>query len=177
MRGASKSLWANGRLLLSRDAAIPRKVYINATFQTLTTPNRSLSPCGHRFQSTITEKSDRQTSKNTSSALTTSSVKDVPSITSEIPAPDNEESLSQDEKAAKPTFKPRKVYIAIGSNMGDRIDWLEKALRAMPSKGIKVLRASSLWETEPMYVTDQGKFLNGVVEVFHINSSLTTAAN
>lgn len=31
--------------------------------------------------------------------------------------------------------------------------------------GIKILRTSSLWETDPMYVLEQDKFLNGVCEV------------
>ncbi|KAJ3497633.1 hypothetical protein NLG97_g1749 [Lecanicillium saksenae] len=35
----------------------------------------------------------------------------------------------------------------------------------MDKRGIKVTRTSSLWETEPMYVTDQDRFLNGVAEV------------
>jgi 2-amino-4-hydroxy-6-hydroxymethyldihydropteridine diphosphokinase/dihydropteroate synthase len=35
----------------------------------------------------------------------------------------------------------------------------------MTSRGINVLRTSSLWETEPMYVLDQNNFLNGVCEV------------
>ena len=59
----------------------------------------------------------------------------------------------------------KRAYIALGSNMGDRIGWIEKACRAMDSRGIRVLRTSSLWETEPMYVLAQDKFANGVCEV------------
>ena len=62
----------------------------------------------------------------------------------------------------------RKAYIAIGSNIGNRVDWIEKALAQLKLTDgrIDVKRVSSLWETEPMYVTDQEKFLNGVIEVF-----------
>jgi 2-amino-4-hydroxy-6-hydroxymethyldihydropteridine diphosphokinase/dihydropteroate synthase len=55
----------------------------------------------------------------------------------------------------------------VGSNIGNRVRWIEKALTEMRSAGIKVKRTSSLWETEPMYVTEQDRFLNGVIEVIH----------
>jgi 2-amino-4-hydroxy-6-hydroxymethyldihydropteridine diphosphokinase/dihydropteroate synthase len=57
------------------------------------------------------------------------------------------------------------AYIALGSNLGDRIGWIEKACDQMTARGIKVKRTSSLWETEPMYVLDQNNFVNGVCEV------------
>ncbi|KAK0744167.1 putative multifunctional folic acid synthesis protein [Schizothecium vesticola] len=59
----------------------------------------------------------------------------------------------------------RTAYIALGSNMGDRIAWIEKACNEMDARGITVKRTSSLWETEPMYVLDQDRFVNGVCEV------------
>lgn len=59
----------------------------------------------------------------------------------------------------------RTAYIALGSNMGDRIGWIEKACKEMDARGIKVKRTSSLWETEPMYVLDQDRFVNGACEV------------
>ena len=49
--------------------------------------------------------------------------------------------------------------------MGDRVAEIERACSEMDRRGIKVTRTSSLWETEPMYVTDQDRFLNGVCEV------------
>ncbi|EFX06113.1 folic acid synthesis protein [Grosmannia clavigera kw1407] len=58
-----------------------------------------------------------------------------------------------------------KAYIALGSNMGDRIGWIEKACTEMDRRGLRVCRTSSLWETEPMYVLEQDKFANGVCEV------------
>jgi 2-amino-4-hydroxy-6-hydroxymethyldihydropteridine diphosphokinase/dihydropteroate synthase len=49
--------------------------------------------------------------------------------------------------------------------MGDRVAEIERACNEMDRRGIKVKRTSSLWETEPMYVTDQDRFVNGACEV------------
>jgi 2-amino-4-hydroxy-6-hydroxymethyldihydropteridine diphosphokinase/dihydropteroate synthase len=59
----------------------------------------------------------------------------------------------------------RMAYISFGSNLGDRIGWIEKACNEMSARGIHIIRTSSLWETEPMYVLEQGSFINGVCEV------------
>lgn len=42
---------------------------------------------------------------------------------------------------------------------------VEQACREMDARGVRVLRTSGLWETAPMYVLDQDKFVNGVCEV------------
>lgn len=67
------------------------------------------------------------------------------------------------ESALPPGLKT--AYIALGSNIGDRIAWIERACNEMDRRGIHVRRTSSLWETEPMYVLEQDRFLNGVCEV------------
>lgn len=64
--------------------------------------------------------------------------------------------------------KTKTAYIALGSNLGDRISEIEKACNEMTRRGIRVKRTSSLWETEPMYVTDQDRFINGACEVGHL---------
>jgi 2-amino-4-hydroxy-6-hydroxymethyldihydropteridine diphosphokinase len=56
------------------------------------------------------------------------------------------------------------VYIALGSNLGDRATMLERAIAAMNSAGISVVRQSSLYVTEPVGAPGQGWFLNAVVE-------------
>jgi 2-amino-4-hydroxy-6-hydroxymethyldihydropteridine diphosphokinase/dihydropteroate synthase len=61
--------------------------------------------------------------------------------------------------------RAKTAYIALGSNLGDRVAEIEKACNEMDRRGIKVKRTSSLWETEPMYVKEQDRFLNGVCEV------------
>lgn len=57
------------------------------------------------------------------------------------------------------------AYVAFGSNLGMRMRWIERALQELKFRGVVIKRTSSLWETEPMYVTDQERFLNGVIEV------------
>ena len=57
------------------------------------------------------------------------------------------------------------AYVALGSNLGDRVAEIERACNEMDRRGIRVRRTSSLYETEPMYVADQARFLNGACEV------------
>lgn len=61
--------------------------------------------------------------------------------------------------------RTRTAYIALGSNLGDRIAEIERACREMDTRGIRVKRTSSLWETEPMYYAEQDRFVNGTCEV------------
>lgn len=68
------------------------------------------------------------------------------------------------------------AYIALGSNMGDRVAEIERACNEMDRRGIKVKRTSSLWETEPMYVTDQDRFVNGACEVCISKTSVRVPA-
>lgn len=57
------------------------------------------------------------------------------------------------------------IYIALGSNMGDRETYLYKALRTMEQEGINVIVESSLYETAPVGYTEQPSFYNMVVGV------------
>jgi len=56
------------------------------------------------------------------------------------------------------------VYIALGTNVGDRELNLREALRLLAQAGIRVVRASSIYETEPVDYLDQPWFLNAVLE-------------
>ncbi|MFN3739075.1 MAG: 2-amino-4-hydroxy-6-hydroxymethyldihydropteridine diphosphokinase [Thermodesulfovibrionales bacterium] len=56
------------------------------------------------------------------------------------------------------------VYIGIGSNIGNREKNCLEAIRLMEEKGIKVIKRSSLYETEPWGVKDQPMFINMVIE-------------
>ena len=58
--------------------------------------------------------------------------------------------------------KVPRVYIAIGSNLGDRADALLRAIKAAQCFLLDV-RSSPIYETAPMYVEDQPPFLNGVI--------------
>lgn len=57
-----------------------------------------------------------------------------------------------------------RVYLGIGSNLGDREGNCREALARMPGVGIMVTKRSSLYETEPWGVTGQPKFVNMAVE-------------
>lgn len=54
------------------------------------------------------------------------------------------------------------VYLSLGSNVGDRAAHLNAAIERLESIG-KVVASSSFYETEPVEVTAQPWFLNGVV--------------
>jgi len=56
------------------------------------------------------------------------------------------------------------IYLSLGSNLGDRAVNLERAITALPGAGVRVLRRSSLYETEPVDFLAQPWFLNCVVE-------------
>ncbi|OLS34524.1 2-amino-4-hydroxy-6-hydroxymethyldihydropteridine diphosphokinase [Alkalihalophilus pseudofirmus] len=57
------------------------------------------------------------------------------------------------------------VYIALGSNIGDRAAYLEEAIdRLDKEEDIKVVKRSSIYETEPVGYVDQQSFLNMVIQ-------------
>lgn len=56
------------------------------------------------------------------------------------------------------------VYIALGSNLGDRAEHLRFAREQIDSQDLRLLRASSIYETAPRDVEDQPWFLNQVIE-------------
>ncbi|MBL8174380.1 MAG: 2-amino-4-hydroxy-6-hydroxymethyldihydropteridine diphosphokinase [Bryobacterales bacterium] len=56
------------------------------------------------------------------------------------------------------------VYLALGSNLGDRVANLRDAIARLPKAGVQVTSVSSVYETKAMYKTDQPDFLNLVLE-------------
>lgn len=56
------------------------------------------------------------------------------------------------------------VYIALGSNLGDRAEQLRQAREQIDAADLRLLRASSIYETAPRDVEDQPWFLNQVIE-------------
>ena len=58
------------------------------------------------------------------------------------------------------------AFLAFGSNLGDRAHNIEEGLARLGVAGnVRVVDTSFLYETAPMYKTDQPQFLNGVVKV------------
>lgn len=58
----------------------------------------------------------------------------------------------------------KQVYLCLGSNRGDRVDNLRRAMEELGKAGVRVQRASSYYETEPVDFGPQAWFLNCVVE-------------
>lgn len=56
-----------------------------------------------------------------------------------------------------------RVYLALGSNMGERKNYLEQAIQHLPPQ-VRVLHTSSVYETEPWGYEEQPAFLNQVIE-------------
>lgn len=74
--------------------------------------------------------------------------------------------LPSAEKDTKPISGNHLVYLAFGSNTGDQIENISAAIDALNSLGdTKVLKTSSLYESEPMYYLDQPKFVNGALKL------------
>ncbi len=58
------------------------------------------------------------------------------------------------------------AYIALGSNMGEKQQYLDDAVKALDAwHGCKVEKTSSWLVTEPYGVTDQDEFLNGCLKL------------
>lgn len=57
-----------------------------------------------------------------------------------------------------------RVYLGLGSNLGVRAHNLSAARRRLREKGVRIMRASRVIETEPWGDPDQPRFLNQVVE-------------
>ena len=58
-----------------------------------------------------------------------------------------------------------KVYLSLGSNLGEREKNLARALQALEKRGMKILRRSTIYETEPVEIREQAWFLNCAIEV------------
>jgi 2-amino-4-hydroxy-6-hydroxymethyldihydropteridine diphosphokinase len=56
------------------------------------------------------------------------------------------------------------IYLALGSNLGDREALLNEAIERLAKEGVETVRRSSIIETAPAYVLDQPHFLNMVIE-------------
>lgn len=59
----------------------------------------------------------------------------------------------------------KRVFLGIGTNLGDRESNLEQAIEKTDKFIGPVIRASSVYETEPWGFTSENQFLNMVVEV------------
>ncbi len=58
-----------------------------------------------------------------------------------------------------------KVYISLGSNLGDRAGNLLMGIQGMLDAGLEISRVSNVYETEPVETFPQPAFLNMVAEL------------
>jgi 2-amino-4-hydroxy-6-hydroxymethyldihydropteridine diphosphokinase len=58
-----------------------------------------------------------------------------------------------------------RAYLGLGSNLGDRLENLRRAVSLLGARGVRVLRSSRVYETDPVGGPPQADFLNAVVEV------------
>ena len=62
--------------------------------------------------------------------------------------------------------RKERVYIGLGTNVGDRPTFMERAIGALDeTPDVHVIRRASLYETEPVGPVNQSWFINSVVEV------------
>ncbi|MEI6223097.1 MAG: 2-amino-4-hydroxy-6-hydroxymethyldihydropteridine diphosphokinase [bacterium] len=59
-------------------------------------------------------------------------------------------------------MEQKTVYLALGSNLGDRDAYLKQAILLL-GKQVEIEQCSSFLNTKPLYVEDQPDFLNAVV--------------
>lgn len=58
------------------------------------------------------------------------------------------------------------AYLCLGSNIGDKVGYLQQAVKMLTASGmVTVVRTSALYETEPWGNKDLDWFVNGVIEV------------
>lgn len=59
-----------------------------------------------------------------------------------------------------------KVYLSLGSNIGNRLEYIHEAVQMLHNQEeIKVVNISSVYETDPVGYEEQALFLNIVIQV------------
>ncbi|HEX6263442.1 MAG TPA: 2-amino-4-hydroxy-6-hydroxymethyldihydropteridine diphosphokinase [Actinomycetota bacterium] len=58
-----------------------------------------------------------------------------------------------------------RAFLGLGSNLGDRLANLRRAVELLRGHGVRVLRSSRVYETEPVGGPEQPDYLNAVIEV------------
>ena len=64
-----------------------------------------------------------------------------------------------------PHSSPKRVFLSLGSNLGDRRALIRSGLKMLAGAGVKVLQVSSLYRTEPVDLRSQPWFINCAAEV------------
>lgn len=80
---------------------------------------------------------------------------------STAPSPLSHTAISSESPVTGP------IFVALGSNIGDRVGNIRRAVRLLEEEGVKCMRTGRMYESEPMYVEDQARFVNTVIQVSH----------
>lgn len=59
----------------------------------------------------------------------------------------------------------KNIFLGLGSNQGDRVGYVRRAVDMLETHGVHVIRRSQLYETEPVSDVSQDNFINAVIEV------------
>lgn len=58
-----------------------------------------------------------------------------------------------------------RAYLGLGTNLGDRSSNLRRAVELLGERGVRLVRSSRVYETEPVGGPSQPDYLNAVIEV------------
>jgi 2-amino-4-hydroxy-6-hydroxymethyldihydropteridine diphosphokinase len=57
------------------------------------------------------------------------------------------------------------IYLSLGSNIGERDQNIARAIESLPSHGVRLVKQSALYETEPVELRAQDWFLNCIANI------------
>lgn len=58
-----------------------------------------------------------------------------------------------------------RAFLGLGSNLGERLETLQRAVDLLTGRGVRVIRSSRVYETDPVGGPPQPDYLNAVIEV------------
>jgi len=71
--------------------------------------------------------------------------------------------MHSDQSYQRESVKKANVFLSLGSNLGERKARIEEGIASLQESGVSILRRGSLYQTEPVGLSDQPWFLNTVV--------------
>jgi len=74
------------------------------------------------------------------------------------------EELQRSSPKPNVPYPAKRVFLSFGSNVGDRVANIRKALERLPGVGVEIRRVSSFYRTEPVEFRPQAWFVNCVAE-------------
>ncbi|KAG7661500.1 FOL1 [[Candida] subhashii] len=100
-----------------------------------------------------------------SSYMTATSFKDAKPLTFTDHSTNSSFNMPVEDLSPTNYEGPHTAFIAFGSNTGNQVENIQRALDLLESYDIKIESTSSLYISKPMYYLDQADFYNGVIKV------------